>query len=306
MVHRFVDEEHTLAIEDRSGRLRELLAPGAQFERIVSGLGFTEGPVWRGDHLLFSDIPNDRICRWRELPEGPELTTFRAGNGSTNGLTLDRDGNVLACAHTARAVLRFDANVQPVPIAAYFAGRRLNSPNDLAVRRNGDIYFTDPPYGIDPLDPHAKEQPVNGVYRLSPDGSMALATDRFVRPNGLVFSPDESVLYIGDSGGPRDVWAFDVAPDGSLTNSRQFVDMSAHPVANNPDGMKCDAEGRLWSTGPGGIWVVEPDGTVLGVIVTPARPSNLAWGGSAWSTLFVTAQTAVYRIATAVRGRPVP
>ena len=209
MSHRFVDEEHELAIEDRSGRLHELLAPGAQFERIASGLGFTEGPVWRGDQLLFSDIPNDRICRWRELPEGPELTTFRAGSGSTNGLTLDRDGNVLACAHTARAVLRFDANAQPDPIAAYFEGRRLNSPNDLVVRRNGDIYFTDPPYGI---DPDAREQPVNGVYRLSPDGSISLATDRFVRPNGLAFSPDESVLYIGDSGGPRDVWAFDVAP----------------------------------------------------------------------------------------------
>ncbi len=306
MPHRFVDEEHALVLEDRSGRLHELLAPGAQFERIASGLGFTEGPLWRGDHLLFSDIPNDRICRWRELPEGPELTTFRAGNGATNGLTLDPNGNVLACAHSARAVLRFDANVQPVPIAAYFEGRRLNSPNDVAVRRNGDIYFTDPPYGIDPLDPDAKEQPVNGVYRLSPDGAIALVADRFVRPNGLAFAPDESVLYIGDSGGPRDVWAFDVAWDGSLTNPRQFVDMGAHPAANNPDGMKCDAVGRLWSTGPGGIWVVEPDGTVLGVIVTPARPSNLAWGGPTWSTLFVTAQTAVYRISTAVRGRSVP
>ncbi len=306
MAHRFVDEGHALTLEDRSGRLHQLLAPGAQFERIASGLGFTEGPVWRGDHLLFSDIPNDRICRWRELPEGPELTTYRAGSGSTNGLTLDRNGNVLACAHTARAVLRFDANVQPVPIAAYFESRRLNSPNDLVVRRNGDTYFTDPPYGIDPLGPDAKEQPVNGVYRLSPDGSMALASDRFVRPNGLAFSPDESVLYVGDSGGPRDVWAFDVEHDGSLTDPRQFVDMDAHPAPNNPDGMKCDAEGRLWSTGPGGVWVVEPDGTVLGVIVTPARPANLAWGGSGWSTLFVTAQTCVYRIATAVRGRSAP
>ena len=304
MAHRFVDEEHELTIEDRSGRLHELLTPGARFERIASGLAFTEGPVWRGDHLLFSDIPNDRICRWRELPEGPELTTFRAGSGSTNGLTLDRDGNVLACAHTARAVLRFDGNAQPDPIAAYFEGRRLNSPNDLVVRRNGDIYFTDPPYGI---DPDAREQPVNGVYRLLPDGSISLATDRFVRPNGLAFSPDESVLYIGDSGGPRDVWAFDVAPDGSLANPRQFVDMDAHSAPNNPDGMKCDAEGRLWSTGPGGVWVVEPEWRrVLGVIVTPARPSNLAWGGSGWSTLFVTAQTSVYRIETSVRGRSVP
>jgi len=135
-------------LEDVSGRLAELVEPGTNLERIAGGLGFTEGPVWRGDHLLFSDIPNDRICRWRQLPEGPELTTFRAYNGSTNGLTLDREGRLLGCTHGARAVLRFDQNNQPTPVATHFNGGRLNSPTDIVVKRNGDIYFTDPPYGL--------------------------------------------------------------------------------------------------------------------------------------------------------------
>ncbi len=293
-------------LDDQSGHLSRLVPLTTNLERIAGGLVFTEGPVWRGDHLIFSDIPNDRLCRWRELPEGPELTTFRANNGASNGLTLDRDGHLMACTHSARAVLWFDADGESREIAARFEGRRLNSPNDLAMRRAGDLYFTDPPYGIDGLEPEAHEQPVNGLYRLLPDGSVELMADRFRRPNGLAFAPDDSVLYVGDSGGPRDVWAFDVAPDGSLANPRQFVDMDSHPAPNNPDGMKCDLDGRLWTTGPGGIWVVEPDGTVLGVITTPARPSNLAWGEPGWSTLFITAQTSVYCLHTSVQGRPVP
>lgn len=306
MAERFLDEQSGVVLEDSHGRLQELLEAAPQFERIASGFGFTEGPVWRGDHLLFSDIPNDRICRWRELPEGPELTTFRAGNGSSNGLTLDRDGHLMAATHGARAVLWFDADDKPHRIVTEFEGRCLNSPNDLAMRRAGDLYFTDPPYGIDALGPETREQPVNGVYRLAPDGSVHLVTDRFKRPNGLAFSPDDTVLYVGDSGGPRDIWALDVALDGSIANARQFVDMDDHLAANNPDGMKCDMDGRLWSTGPGGIWVIEPDGTVLGVITTPARPANIAWGGKDWSTLFVTARDSVYRLQTKVHGRPVP
>ncbi len=293
-------------LDDESGRLAQLVAPGTNLERIASGLAFTEGPVWRGDHLLFSDIPNDRICRWRPRPEGPELTTFRAYNGKTNGLTLDREGRLLACAHAARAVLRFDQNAQPTPIAAHYAGGRLNSPNDLVVAHNGDIYFTDPPYGIDGGEAGGKEQPVNGVYRLAADGALTLLTDRFVRPNGLAFAPDQRTLYVGDSGGPRDVWAFDVDDGGGLANPRQFVDMDAHQQPHNPDGMKCDAAGRLWSTGPGGVWVVEPDGTVLGRVGFPEPPANLAWGGPQWSTLFVTARSSVYRVETAAAGVRVP
>ena len=293
-------------LEDLTGRLVELIHPGTNMERIAGGLAFTEGPVWRGDHLLFSDIPNDRICRWRERPEGPELTTFRAFNGKTNGLTLDLEGRLLGCTHEARAVLRFEHDNQPTPIATHYEGHRLNSPNDLIVARDGSIYFTDPPYGIDALPPEAKEQPINGVYRLGADGLLDLITDRFVRPNGLAFSPDEKTLYIGDSGGPRDIWAFDIADDGQLSNQRQFVDMDFHEEPSNPDGMKCDRAGRLWSTGPGGVWGMETDGSVVGRIKFPEQPANLAWGGPKWSTLFVTARSSVYRIETLCPGVQVP
>ena len=293
-------------LEDLTGRLVEMVRPGTNMERIAGGLAFTEGPVWRGDHLLFSDIPNDRICRWRERPEGPELTTFRAFNGKTNGLTLDLEGRLLGCTHEARAVLRFDHDRQPTPVATHYEGRRLNSPNDLVIAQNGSIYFTDPPYGIDALPPETKEQSVNGVYRLGADGLLALITDRFVRPNGLAFSPDEKTLYIGDSGGPRDIWAFDVTNDGQLSNERQFVDMDSYEGPNSPDGMKCDLAGRLWSTGPGGVWVMEPDGSVVGRINFPEQPANLAWGGPKWSTLFVTARSSVYRIETLCTGIKVP
>ena len=294
-------------LEDVSGRLAQLVEPGANLERIAGGLAFTEGPIWRGDHLLFSDIPNDRICRWRQLPEGPELTTFRAYNGVTNGLTLDREGRLLGCTHGARAVLRFDQNNQPTPIATHFNGGRFNSPNDIVVKRNGDIYFTDPPYGIVDLPPEVQEQPLCGVYRLDTGGELTLLTDRFIRPNGLAFSPDQQTLYIGDSGGPRDIWAFEVADDGTLANPRQFVDMDAYPEPNSPDGMKCDTRGRLWSSGPGNaVWVIEPDGTVVGLIKFPEQPANLAWGGPQWSTLFVTARGSVYRLQTNATGVRVP
>ncbi|MBM4437185.1 MAG: SMP-30/gluconolactonase/LRE family protein [Actinobacteria bacterium] len=302
----FAKPHANVVLNDVSGRLKLLVSPDAKLERIASGLWFTEGPVWRGDHLLFSDIPSDRICRWRELPEGPELTTFRAWNGETNGLTLDKTGRLLGCAHKARAVLRFDAMNQPTPIATHYAGKRLNSPNDLIVTRAGDIYFTDPPYGIDDLPPQAKEQQDNAVYRLAPDGTLAQVATRFVRPNGLALSPDERTMYVGDSGGPRDIWAFDVQPDGELARPRKFVDMRQHPEQSNPDGMKVDTDGRLWSTGPGGIWVIEPDGTVLGQVGVPEVPANCAWGGADWSTLYITARSSVYRVRTNVKGVAVP
>ena len=138
------------------------------------------------------------------------------------------------------------------------------------MRRTGDIYFTDPPYGIVDLPPEVQEQPICGVYRLDTGGDLTLVADRFIRPNGLAFSPDEQTLYIGDSGGPRDIWAFDVTADGLLATPRQFVDMDPYPEPNNPDGMKCDTNGRLWSTGPGNaVWVIEPDGTVVGLVKFP-------------------------------------
>jgi gluconolactonase len=290
--------------------LHDLIASDAAIERIAGGLTFTEGPVWRGTHLLFSDIPNKRIVRWRRLPEGPELTTF--ATGMSNGLTLDRQGRVLAAEHDGRRVTRIaDDGVRTV-LAEGFQGKRLNSPNDIVVKSDGSIYFTDPPYAVQPsrpgvARPHGwwtqpipgKEQPCHGVYRLAPDGTLHLLVDDFALPNGLAFSPDESVLYIDDSA-HKHIRAFAVRPDGTLTNGRVLLDMASEDPGV-PDGLKVDVRGNVFCTGPGGVWVCRANGALLGRIVLPELPANLAWGEDG-SVLFLTARTSVYRLPTKTRG----
>lgn len=290
--------------------LHDLVAPDAPIERIAGGLTFTEGPVWRRGHLLFSDIPNKRIARWRKLPEGPELTTY--ATGMSNGLTLDRQGHVLAAEHDGRRVTRIDEDGTRTVLAEQFQGKRLNSPNDIVVKSDGSIYFTDPPYAVQPATPGVprpaewwtkpipgKEQPCNGVYRLVPDGSLHLVADDFTLPNGLAFSPDESVLYIDDSA-QKHIRAFAVRPDGTLTNGRVLLDMASEDLGV-PDGLKVDRSGNVFCTGPGGVWVCRADGALLGRIVLPELPANLAWGEDG-SVLFLTARTSVYRLQTKTGG----
>jgi gluconolactonase len=297
-------------LEVHNPGLHDLIAPDAPIERIGGGLGFTEGPVWRGTALLFSDIPNKRIVRWRRLPEGPELTTY--ATGSSNGLTLDRRGQVLAAEHDGRRVTRVGDDGTRTVLAERFEGKRLNSPNDIVVKSDGSIYFTDPPYAIQPSTPGmprppdwwtkpipGKEQPCNGVYRITPDGTLHLLVDDFALPNGLAFSPDEAVLYIDDSA-HKHIRAFDVRPDGTLTNSRILLDMASEDPGV-PDGLKVDLHGNVFSTGPGGVWVCRPNGEWLGRIVLPELPANLAWGEDG-SVLFLTARTSVYRMPTKTRG----
>jgi gluconolactonase len=297
-------------LEARDPRLHDLVAPDTPIDRIAGGLGFTEGPVWRGDALLFSDIPNKRIVRWRRLPEGPELTTFTTG--MSNGLTLDRQGRVLAAEHDGRRVTRVADDGARTVLAERFQGKRLNSPNDLVVKSDGAVYFTDPPYGVRPSRPgtvrpagwwtqpiEGKEQPCHGVYRLAPDGTLSLVVDDFALPNGLAFSPDESVLYIDDSA-HKHIRAFDVRPDGTLTGSRILLDMASEDPGV-PDGLKVDVHGNVFCTGPGGVWVCGPDGALLGRIVLPELPANLGWGEDG-SVLYVTARTSVYRVPTRTRG----
>ena len=251
--------------------LHDLIASDAAIERIAGGLTFTEGPVWRGTHLLFSDIPNKRIVRWRRLPEGPELTTF--ATGMSNGLTLDRQGRVLAAEHDGRRVTRVDDDGARTVLAEHFQSKRLNSPNDIVVKSDGSIYFTDPPYAVQPSRPGVvrppgwwtqpipgKEQPCHGVYRIAPDGALHLLADDFALPNGLAFSPDESVLYIDDSA-HKHIRAFALRPDGTLTNGRVLLDMASEDPGV-PDGLKVE------------------DGSVL----------------------FLTARTSVYRLPTKTRG----
>jgi gluconolactonase len=290
--------------------LHDLVAPDAPIDRVAGGLGFTEGPVWRGGALLFSDIPNKRIARWRRLAEGPELTTF--ATGMSNGLTLDRQGRVLAAEHDGRRVSRVTDDGARTVLAERFQGKRLNSPNDIVVKSDGSIYFTDPPYAVQPSTPGVprpaawwtqpmagKEQACHGVYRVATDGSLQLLVDDFALPNGLAFSPDESVLYIDDSA-HKHIRAFDVRPDGALARSRVLLDMASDDPGV-PDGLKVDVRGNVFCTGPGGIWVCRPEGKLLGRIVLPELPANLAWGEDG-SVLYVTARTGVYRLATRTRG----
>jgi gluconolactonase len=300
--------------EVRDAALRRLIPEETVVQRIAAGFAFTEGPIWNGDHLLFSDIPNNRIVRWRELPEGPEVTTHKIPSGwplgqptkvwgpGSNGLTLDRQGRLLACEHGNRRVSRHEPDGSVIALAERYEGKRLNSPNDVVCRSDGRIFFTDPPYGLLQLT-EGKELPFQGVYRIDPDGSLHLLADDFDKPNGLAFSPDERTLYVDDSG-RRHIRAFDCDADGNVSDGRLFAELE---VAGRgvPDGMKVDSEGNVYCTGPGGLWVLSPDGSVLGRIVLPEQPANCAWAGPDWKTLFITAQTSVYRLRTAVAGVPV-
>src|SRR5262249_30931086 len=231
------------------------------------------------------DIPNKRIVRWRRLPEGPELTTY--ATGMSNGLTLDRQGRVLAAEHDGRRVSRVAADGTRTVLAAEFRGKRLNSPNDIVVRSDGSIYFTDPPYAVQPATPGmarpprwwtqpipGKEQPCHGVYRIAPDGSLHLVVDDFALPNGLAFSPDESTLYIDDSG-EKHIRAFAVRPDGGLTGGGVLLDMASDDPGV-PDGLKVDQRGNVVCTGPGGVWVGRADGGLVGRSAPAEPPAELA------------------------------
>ena len=284
-------------------KLKTLVESGDP-ELLATGFQFTEGPVWHPEgYLLFSDIPADRIYRWR--PEGV-VDVWRQPSGNSNGLTLDRDNLLVACEHGNRRVSRGGAGAAAASLAERYDGKLLNSPNDLVVKSDGTVYFTDPPYGIEPSEssPYSKEQeqPCNGLYRILTDGAVELLADDFDRPNGLAFSPGESMLYVDDSP-RRHVRAFDVRGDGSLANSRIFADMD-HPQPGSPDGMKINVEGTLFVTGATGIWVFEPDGACLGVIVTPERPANCAWGDDDRQSLYITARTSLFRVRTKVPGLP--
>jgi sugar lactone lactonase YvrE len=263
-------------------------------EQIASDLKFTEGPVWHPDgYLLFSDIPADIIYKW--TTDG-KLGVFLSPSGNSNGLTFDKQGRLIACEHGNRRVTRIEADGKVVSLAEKYDGKRLNSPNDVVVKSDGSIYFTDPPYGI---QPDQQELSFNGVYRISPDGVLTLLVNDIDRPNGLVFSPDEKVLYIADTA-RKHVKAFDVKLDGTLANGRVFADLSAEKV-DGPDGMKVDVKGNLYVTS-GVTWVFDNSGKHLGDIVTPEPPANCAFGGSDNKTLFITARTSVYKVQLKVVG----
>ncbi len=269
-----------------------------EIEKLAGGFQFTEGPVWVSDgYLLFSDIPANSIYKWTP---GEETEIFRKPSGHANGLSLDCEGRLLACEHDGR-VSRTEKDGSIVSLAEHFDGKRLNSPNDIAVKSDGSIYFTDPPYGL-PEQKVGKELTFNGVFRLD-SGILKLLDDSFERPNGIAFSPDERVLYVDDSARGH-IRAFDVGSDGLLENGRIFAELRNPSEEGVPDGMKVDVEGNVFCTGPGGIWVLEPSGELLGVLRFPEIPANLAWGAPDRKTMYVTARTGLYRRRVNTGGSP--
>lgn len=238
----------------------------------------------------------------RRLPEGPEVTTFRTPSSNSNGLTLDRSRRLIACEHSARRLTRTEPDGSITVLAERYQGKRLNSPNDVVVRSDGSIYFTDPPYGLANMTDW-KELPYNGVYRLAPDGELVLLVDDFDRPNGLAFSPGESILYVNDTARYH-IRAFDVSSDGGISKGRVLIEMQLEEPGA-PDGMKVDQQGNIYCTGPGGFWIIEPDGKSLGRIITPELPANMAWGDDDLQTLYLTARTSLYRLRLNIPGIPV-
>jgi gluconolactonase len=282
-------------------------------ERIATGFAFLEGPVWtRGSTLIFSDIPANTLYEWvpsgaiqeaADLLEtgGPraetgELRVFRQPSFNANGNTLDRQGRLITCEHSGRRVSRTEADGTFTTLAESYDGKRLNSPNDVVVHSGGAIYFTDPPYG---LQEGEQELPFFGVFLITREGELELLVDDFIRPNGLALSPDESLLYIDDSD-RRHIRVFDVKGDGRIEGGEVFADVTGD-APGNPDGMKVDVEGNVYCTGSGGIHVFESSGTHLGVIETPEVAANCNWGEDL-HTLYIAAQTGLYRIRTGIEG----
>jgi len=254
---------------------------------VADGFRFTEGPVWVADKgtLLFSDIPADRIYR-------ADKSVVREPSGESNGLILDLEGRLLAAEHANRRVTRTEEDGTITVIADRFEGKRFNSPNDIAVRSDGLILFTDPPYGLPGgFDGPNAELDFSGVYAVMPGEAPVCLIRDFDRPNGLAFSIDEQTLYVADTTGNH-IRAFDIAEDGSLSNDRVFYNLPT------PDGMCLDTEGNIYCTAADGVHIISPDGEQVGRIETPQPPANCAFGGEDGKTLFITARTAVYQVAT--------
>ncbi|MGD9890522.1 MAG: SMP-30/gluconolactonase/LRE family protein [Dehalococcoidia bacterium] len=280
------------------------IAPGdPPIELVQGGFQFLEGPVWdrRRGILIFSDIPGQVLYQYRP---GDGVSVYREQSPFPNGNTIDHKGRLLTCEHVGRRVVRQEEDGALTPIATHFEGRRLNSPNDIVVRGDGAVYFTDPPYGLRP--PHGvdaeKELPFNGVYRLDRDGHLTLLVDDFERPNGLAFSPTEQLLYIDDTARGH-IRVFTVTDDGRLQDDRVFAVLRGDG-RGRPDGMKVDRDGNVYCTGPGGVWIISPLGGLLGRIRMPEPAANLAWGGDDWRTLYLTATTSLYQVRLGIPGIP--
>ena len=274
-----------------------LIDRDACIEKIASGFKFTEGPVWSPDgSLLFSDIHGDRIYRWSQVSG---IETFREPAQYPNGLTYDRKGRLLICEQRLRRLVRLESDGKLTILADRWEDKILNCPNDVVVRRDNTVYFTDPFWGFPPGA--VQQLPFQAVFRIAPKGELIVAATDFGLPNGIALSPDEKMLYVADSR-RRLVHAFDVARDGSLSRQRVLAELKSGE-RGSVDGMKVDEKGNVYVTGPGGVWVWDNRGRHLGTIRPPNVPANCAWGDADFRTLYMTAPDAVYRLRTRVKGK---
>ena len=312
-------EQETKIVQADAG-LDEIVAPDTKIEKLAGGFLFTEGPVWvpstaeSDAYLLFSDPNNNVIYRW--TPDG-QLSIYRTKSGysgidigeygqpGSNGLTLDKDKRLTINQHGNRRVIRLEKNGQVTVLADRYEGKRLNSPNDLVYRSDGSLYFTDPPFGLPKaFNDRRKELPYSGVFRVSPDGkSPQLLTTDLSGPNGLAFSPDEKYFYV-DNWDERKkvVMRYEVNADGTLCNGKVFFDMTNALGEDALDGLKVDKKGNLYVSGPGGLWVISPEGKLLGTISGPEHPHNFGWGDDDGRSLYLCARTGLYRIRLKIPG----
>ncbi len=303
-------------IERLDPSLDALIPSGAKIEKLAEGFTWAEGPVWirQGDYLLFSDVPKNVVHKWQEgsatsiflKNSGYSAGQGREGEPGSNGLTTDSQGRLVLCQHGNRQIARLERDGKLSPVARYYEWRRFNSPNDLVYKSNGDLCFTDPPYGlVKGNDDPAKELNFSGVFRVNSKGDVTLLTDELTFPNGIAFSPDEKTLYVNVSDPKRAViMSYPVLPDGKLGRGHVLFDATTLVGDKNPglpDGLKVDKKGNLFTTGPGGVLVLSPEGKHLGTIRTGVPTANCAWGGNG-SVLYITANHWLCRIQTSTIG----
>ncbi|MCB8821200.1 SMP-30/gluconolactonase/LRE family protein [Microvirga rosea] len=289
-------------------RFRRLVISSARLEKLAEGFRWAEGPAYfpAGRYLVWSDIPNDRMMRLDET--SGHVSVFRQPAAYSNGNTVDRQGRLVTCEHGNRRVTRTEHDGSITVLASHYGGKRLNSPNDVVVRSDGSIWFSDPAYGIDSdYEGHKAESEIGAchVYRVDPQtGAVTIAADDFVRPNGIAFSPDEKRLYVADTGathvedGPRHIRVFDVDRDGKLTDGRVFAVCTAGLF----DGFRLDEAGRIWTSAGDGVHCYDPDGTLIGKILVPEVVANVAFGGPKRNRLYICATTSLYAIMLPVNG----
>ncbi len=307
-----------------------IVPAGAKLERVADGFKWTEGPLWINGKLYFAEIPSNSIRIWTP---GQGVSIFLQPSGykgalpyggpepGSNGMTLDARGRLTAAGHAQRDIFRLESltpNPQQTVLADSYQGKRLNSPNDLVYKSDGSLYFTDPPYGLrtqSDTDPD-KQIKVNGVYRIPhaltqkpgsepARGELQLIISDLTRPNGIAFSPDEKYLYV-DNSQPKKQWMrYTVKPDGTVTDAKLLLDVTPDNRPGVPDGMKVDSEGNIYSAGPGGIWIISPEGKALGTILVPGRTSNVAWGGPDHKMLYITGSEGIFRVHLKIAGEPI-